>query len=127
MAEHSMCQPGRPRPHGLSQPGRSSVGGLPEDEVHRVALEGRDLDPGAGDHVLGRAAGERAVGGVAVDGEEDVAFGDVGVALLDQVAGHRDHGADVLGRARFDRGAQRADGVHVVVVPAGRLVGRVRR
>src|ERR1700744_4633731 len=28
IAEHSMCQPGRPRPHGLLQPGRSGVDGF---------------------------------------------------------------------------------------------------
>jgi hypothetical protein len=55
MAEHSMCQPGRPRPQGLSQPG-SSGRRLPQHEVHRVALVGRDLDAGAGDHVVERAA-----------------------------------------------------------------------
>ena len=61
IAEHSMCQPGRPRPQGLSQPGRSGVRRLPQHEVHRVALVGRDLHPGAGAHVLERAARELAV------------------------------------------------------------------
>ena len=28
IAEHSMCQPGRPRPQGESQPGRSSLEGF---------------------------------------------------------------------------------------------------
>ena len=28
IAEHSMCQPGRPRPHGLAQPGWPSVEGF---------------------------------------------------------------------------------------------------
>lgn len=28
IAEHSMCQPGRPRPHGLSQPGCSALDGF---------------------------------------------------------------------------------------------------
>jgi len=28
IAEHSMCQPGRPRPQGLSQPGKSGVDGF---------------------------------------------------------------------------------------------------
>src|SRR5690606_10639597 len=35
--------------------------GLPEDEVHRAALVGRDLDAAACDHVVGRAARQRAV------------------------------------------------------------------
>ena len=38
MAEHSMCQPGRPRPQGLSQPGRSSVEGF-----HRTKSIGSSL------------------------------------------------------------------------------------
>ena len=48
IAEHSMCQPGRPLPHGLSQPGSPRLGGLPEREVERVALALADVDARAG-------------------------------------------------------------------------------
>ena len=61
IAEHSMCQPGRPRPQGLSQPGCSGARRLPQHEVAGVALVRRDLDARAGEHLLARAARERAV------------------------------------------------------------------
>jgi hypothetical protein len=52
IAEHSMCQPGRPRPQGESQPGRSGGRGLPQHEVAGIALVRRDLDAGAGQHLV---------------------------------------------------------------------------
>ena len=53
MAEHSMCQPGRPRPQGLSQPGWSGVDGFHSTKSAGILLVGRHLDPRAGDHVVG--------------------------------------------------------------------------
>ena len=56
IAEHSMCQPGPAAAPGHVParlvPGRR----LPQHEIHRVALVGRDLDPRAGDHLVERAA-----------------------------------------------------------------------
>ncbi len=98
--------------------------GLPEHEVHRAALVGRDLDAAAGDHVVGRAPRQRAVAVEAVDGEQHVALGLVGVAPGDQLGGHLDHLRDVFGAARLVRRAQRAQRVHVLVVPADGLVGQ---
>ena len=43
MAEHSMCQPGRPRPHGLGQDGSPWLGALPEREITRIALAWLEL------------------------------------------------------------------------------------
>ena len=56
-----MCQPGRPRPQGLSQPGKSGGRGLPQHEVAWVALVRRDIDARAGQQFLGVSAGEFAV------------------------------------------------------------------
>src|SRR3546814_1882351 len=39
IAEHSMCQPGRPRPQGESQPGRSS-----DDGFHKTKSAGSRLN-----------------------------------------------------------------------------------
>ena len=38
IAEHSMCQPGRPSPHGESHVGSPGLRRLPEDEVLDVLL-----------------------------------------------------------------------------------------
>ena len=38
MAEHSMCQPGRPGPQGLSHDGSPGLAALPQGEVGRRAL-----------------------------------------------------------------------------------------
>ena len=100
-------------------------GGLPEDEIHRIALVGRDLDPGAGDHVVDRAAREAAVVGVALHREEDVALGLIGVALGDEITDHFHHMWDVIGGTRLMCGVERAEGGHVLAVPAGRLAGDV--
>ena len=44
MAEHSMCQPGRPRPHGLGQDWLAfALAPLPQGEIARVALAGLEL------------------------------------------------------------------------------------
>ena len=86
-----MCQPGRPRPQGLSQPGWSAVRRLPQHEVGGVALVGGDVDPGAGDLVVAVAAREAAVGRHRGHVEQDVALGGVGVAALDQRRDQRDH------------------------------------
>ena len=43
---------------------------LPQHEVGGIALERRDLDPGAGDHRLAVAAAQRAIIGIAGDAEQ---------------------------------------------------------
>ena len=61
IAEHSMCQPGRPRPHGESQPGRSSVDGFHSTKSPAIALVRRHFDARAGQHFLRIAARQLAV------------------------------------------------------------------
>src|SRR5579884_4397078 len=48
---------------------------LPQHEIAGVLLVGRDLDPGAGDHVLAAAPRQRAVPGVGGDAEQGMALG----------------------------------------------------
>ena len=47
IAEHSMCQPGRPGPHGDCPVRLARLGRLPEREVARVTLAFVDGDPRA--------------------------------------------------------------------------------
>ena len=83
MAEHSMCQPGRPGPQGLSHAG--SPGFAP---FHRAKSPGfrfvADLDPRPGLQLLRVAVAELAVVGVLRHVEVDVAADGVGEALVDQ-------------------------------------------
>ena len=140
IAEHSMCQPGRPGPHGLGHDALSRLGGLaalPQGEVARVALA-------AGVGVLGRLHVVEALPGqlavrrprahVEVDVARAVGRG-VGVPLLDQLLDQRDHLGHVPGRGRLVGGRQHVErGVgpvelarHVVgqVPPRAALLGRL--
>ena len=63
MAEHSMCQPGRPGPHGLSHERLARLGALPQREVERALLVLAHLDARAGLQVVDALPGERAVVG----------------------------------------------------------------
>ena len=113
-----MCQPGRPgtvMPDGRRPGGLAGLGRLPQHEIHRVALVGRDLDPRAGLHLVQRAAGQQAVIGHGGHVEKHVVLGDVGVAALHQALDQRLHLADVLRGARLDRRVERAERIHVLV------------
>src|SRR3989304_6320867 len=91
MAEHSMCQPGRPR-----------LRLLPEYEVTGVLLALARLDAGAGEHRVEVAGGQLAVVRLAPDAEVDVAVRLVGVAALDEALDHPDDGGDLVGGAGVD-------------------------
>ena len=81
-----MCQPGRPRPQGLSQPGRFVGRWLPQNEIHRVLFVWRNLDPCPGDHVIDRTTRQRAVvlAFHAVHSEQNMPLGCIGVAFGNQ-------------------------------------------
>ena len=96
---------------------------LPQDEVHRVFLVGRDLDPGARHHVVHRPARQLAVGRVGPDAEQHVAFRGIGMAAFDQPLDHRHHGRDVFRGARHPVGLQSAQFTHVLQIPGDRLFG----
>src|SRR5579863_6554758 len=69
---------------------------LPQHEIRGIALVGRDLDAGAGDHLVARAPRELAVVAHAGDGEKHVAVGEVSVLRRDQTLDHADHAGDVI-------------------------------
>ena len=133
-----MCQPGRPgaaMPAGYGHAGSPGFDGFHSTKSARVALVGRDFDPGAGDHLVERALRQLAVVRHRRHGEQHIVFGDVGVAGRDQPLDQRAHLGDVLGGARLDRRRQAAERGHVLVKlpvgffrdPADRLVERQRR
>ena len=106
IAEHSMCQPGRPSPIAVDHDGSPGLGALPQREVADVVLGVLvGLDPLADPQLLGIEPRQPAVGRPRRDPEEDRAVvGPVGVAALEQRPDERDHLVDVLGGAGQDVG-----------------------
>ena len=86
IAEHSMCQPGRPGPIAVVPRRLAGLRALPEREVADVVLAVLvGLDPLADPQLLGVEAGQPAVGRPGRDPEEDRAVvGPVGVAPLEE-------------------------------------------
>ena len=83
MAEHSMCQPGRPLPQGLSHAGSPGLA-----LFHRAKSPGDRLrsamSPPSPCMTLRRAAAQLAVSAIFADVEVDIAVRRVGEALVDQ-------------------------------------------
>jgi len=104
MATHSMCQPGRPGPHGL-----------PEGEVQWIALVVVHLHTGTGalPEVLDRPAHEGAVVVQAIHVEVDAGGGRVGHATVDQVADDLDHPVHVFGGTGTQVGVGHVQAVHL--------------
>ena len=81
MAEHSICQPGRPCPKGL--PTRARRVSIPSrGEIEGVPLPFIDLDTRPGHHFVGRPARQRPIPLVLAHGEVDAAVDLIGEALL---------------------------------------------
>ena len=94
---------------------------FPQHEIHRVFLEGRHLDPRPCDHVIDRPPREPPVFGIRPHPEQHMPFLGIGMPPRDQRLDHGDHRPDIGRGARLMRRAQRAQGIHVVVIPADRL------
>ena len=115
---------GRARPARLARLRR-----LPQHEIHRVALVGGDVDPRPGQHLVERAAGERAVARRARHRvhrrrrEQHVVLGDISHAARDEALDHRPHRRDVVGGARLDRRRQAAERRDVILELAARRLG----
>ena len=125
MAEHSMCQPGRPSPEVGRPAGLAGLGGLPEREVAHVVLLVLVRFDALADALLAWVeAGQPAVGRPRRDAEEDRAvLGPVGVAALEQRGDEGDHVVDVLGGAGHD--VRRGDAQACQVLEeAGRVARR---
>ncbi|MNX88160.1 hypothetical protein D3C86_1201200 [compost metagenome] len=105
------------------RPGRLvRLGRLPQDEVVRILLVGRDLDAGAGDHVVQIAPRQRAVGRIGRDVEQDMTLGGIGAAGVDDGLDLGRDGVDVVGDVRGDVG--RADVQQAHVGQIGGLIPR---
>src|SRR5215475_2807994 len=101
MAEHSMCQPGRPGPHG---------------EVQGISLALVHVHAGSRLELVEVLSREPAVSGEAADLEVDVAVKHVGDPSRDQSLDEDDHLGDVLGRLGLHVRWLDADGRHVLLV-----------
>ncbi len=110
-----MCQPGRPRPHGLSQPGSSGGEGFHSTEVAGVALVGCHLDPRASQQLIRSAARQAPVRGIAPDREQHMALGFVGMARDDQRLDQLNHFGHVRGGPRLLIRREVAERLHVSV------------
>ena len=89
--------------------------GFPEHKIAGVALIGRDLDPGAGDHLVAAAARELAVARPGGDREQHMPLGGIGVLRRNQPLDQGDHLRDVGGGAGLDIGRQGAERRHIGV------------
>ncbi len=113
------------------RPGRlAGFGRLPQHEVGDVALVGRDIDSGAGDHLVERALCQRAVarqhrvrGVHRLRREQHMVFGNVGEAAGDELLDDRPHLRNVFGRARLHRRRQATERGHVVLILLIGLLG----
>ena len=114
-----MCQPGRPRPQGLSQPGCAGADGFHSTKSAGSRLYGAHLHARALDHLRARAPRQRAVRRERRHVEQHVPFGLVGMAPGEQAPDHRDHLGHVPGRVRLDRRRQHVQRRHVLVVGGG--------
>src|SRR5690606_15624865 len=104
---------------GAVPAGQVRGGRLPQHEVARVALVWGNLDARAGQHLLGGAARQLPVAGEGGDVEQNVAFGLVRMATVDQPLAHRDDPVDVPGGIGDDIGGVGAQPRHVLVVGLG--------
>ncbi len=115
----------RPDAGGDGHAGSPRLRRLPQHEIHRVALVGRDVDARARDHLVERTLGELAVVLHRRHAEQHVLVGHVGVVRGDQPLDQRLHLLDVLGRARLDVRRQAAERRDVLLeIPVG-LFGQV--
>ena len=85
MAEHSMCQPGRPLPQGLSQEGSPGLAFFQSAKSAGERLRST-VSPPSPCMLADVAMAELAVFGILGDVEVNVSFGLVGVALLNQAS-----------------------------------------
>src|ERR1700733_3304806 len=87
---------------------------LPQDEVHRIALVRRDVDPRAGEHLVERAMGEGPVTRRPwqrihrIRREQHMILGDIGDAAGDEPVDHCPHLLDILGGAGLGGRRERA-------------------
>ena len=100
---------------GAFPAGLTRLGGLPQGEVERVALDFVFLNARAHHEVVDIAAGYFAIGLVAAHREIHVAILDrIGMALLNERFDHGDHGTDFFRSARAHVGVDHVRATHDV-------------
>src|SRR5215469_1339609 len=104
--------------------GKICIRRLPQHEIGRVTLVGRDVDPRACDHLFAAASRQHPVMGVGGDREQHMTLGHIGVPARDQPFDHRDHLRDMLGGTWLDIGRQIAQRRHVLVKGSRRSRGQ---
>ena len=104
----------------LAGPGRLALlRRLPQHEIGRVALIGRNLHPRAGHHGVAVAAGQFAVCLILVDVEQHVLLRLIGEPALFELADHADHFRHMAGRGRLHGRVDHVQGAHVPPVDIG--------
>ena len=125
IAEHSMCQPGRPSPHGEGQAvSSSSFSPFQSAKSSGVLLARGALDALALVHLVDRAVRQLAVLGQRAHAEVDVAVDRVGVPALDEVGDQGHDRLDVLRGQRLVVGPAEAEALGVGLVVLGHLGGQ---
>ncbi len=94
----------------------AGLGGLPQHEIGGMLLVGRDLDPGAGDHVVKRPTRELAVIGEGLGIEQHMPLGGVGRIGQHQSFDGGDDRPDVSSGAGLQGGPEGAQHRHVGVI-----------
>ena len=111
--------PARTPPPPRAVPARQIViRRLPEHKIHWIPLVRSHFDTRTGDHVFDRPARQGTVIGVALYGEKHMALSGIGVPFGDQILTHGDHLANVARRPRLMVGTERAQSIHIGVIPA---------
>src|SRR3990170_2064570 len=114
MAEHSMCQPGRPGPHGVSHAGSPGLEAFHSAKSSGSRLRSSPPPPPAPRHELLQVLPrEPAVGRKPPDLEVDVTVDGIGHALADQPLDEGDHLPDMLGGLGLPVSRQHAERRHV--------------
>ena len=99
MAEHSICHPGYPLPHGESPYHHLILKfrfGEPEYEILRIPLVPVDIDPSSGLQLVEVQTGQFTVSFEGIDAEVDVSARHIGMALRFKTLDEFDHILDVL-------------------------------
>ena len=123
IAEHSMCQPGRPGPQGESH----SVSSCAFVAFQRAKSRGSSFRSLGSWAIIssGCAPESEPYVGIGRHAEVDVAAGLVGEPAVDQLADESDDLRDDLGRARLDVRPAEPELVGVLDVPLRRLLGQL--
>ena len=106
--------------------GQITIRRLPQDKIHRIFFVGCDLYPRARDHIINRTPRKLTVVGIFAYTKQRVSVLFIGKAIRDQLFDHRNHLGDVPGRTRLVVGAKCTQRIHILMIPAYRLIRTAR-